>query len=701
MKLHLIRTACPTALLFALAGFWSRAATIAEERVIDGRMHHLRSGEQREWSEFPAESEGGTLRVAFSAEANAAAVTLRLRQRDVKQSWRLRLNDRDLGLLPNDENPMTTFWEIPPATLRKGENMLVVTGSGPADDVEIGDLRLVDLPRKRALHAATVKVRVVDADTGQPMPARVTVVDQQGSLCSVGAESNARLAVRPGVVYTADGQAEFGVPEGAYTVYAGRGFEYSIDSRHLDATPGAIHQLDLAIRREVPLDGYVSCDTHVHTLTYSGHGDCSLAERLVTLAGEGIELPIATDHNVAIDYLPALRESPVLGRFTPVVGNEVTTRVGHFNVCPLDATDPAIDHQGGDWSQVFAAIRRAGPRRVIVLNHPRDLHAGFRPFDPRRHIAMTGENLAGWRLEANAMELVNSGAVQSDAWRIVHDWLGLLNAGLRITPVGSSDSHDVARSIVGQARTYIRCRDENPGQIDVAEAVKSLLAGQVLVSYGLAAELTVDGMYGPGDVVAAGDQRELKLRVRVLGPSWSAADEVVLFMNGAEIRRAKIEPPGRMQGGVKFEADWRIALPSHDVSLAVVAVGPGVAGRFWPTAKPYQPDSPDWHPYTLGATGAVSIDCDGHRGYNSPREYALKLIDESQGDASVLATRLREFDEATAAQAAAELRRRGELLAGDTVATLVKQGSPATAAAVRRYIDAWKASEAARAASSP
>ncbi|HEX5444083.1 MAG TPA: CehA/McbA family metallohydrolase, partial [Pirellulales bacterium] len=540
----------------------------------------------REWSVFPAESEGGALRVAFSAETNAAAVTLRLRQRDVKQSWRLRLNDRDLGLLPNDENPMTTFWEIPPAALRKGENMLVVTGSGPADDVEIGDVRLIGRPRAAALREASVEVRVTDADTGQPMPARVTVVDQQGSLCSVGAESNARLAIRPGVVYTADGQAEFGVPEGAYTVYAGRGFEYSIDSRHLDATPGAIRQIDLAIRREVPLDGYVSCDTHVHTLTYSGHGDCSLAERLITLAGEGIELPIATDHNVAVDYLPALRKSAVLGRFTPVVGNEVTTRVGHFNAFPLDPADPAIDHQGGDWSQVFAAVRRAGPRRVIVLNHPRDIHAGFRPFEPRRHIAMTGENLAGWRLEANAIELVNSGAVQSDRWRLIHDWLGLLNAGLRITPVGSSDSHDVARSIVGQARTYIRCRDENPGQIDVAEAVESLLAGHVLVSYGLAAELTVDGMYGPGDVVPAGDQRELELRVRVLGPSWSAADEVVLFMNGAEIRRAKIEPPGRLQGGVKFEADWRIALPSHDVSLTVVAVGPGVAGLFWPTAKP-------------------------------------------------------------------------------------------------------------------
>ncbi|HEX7447376.1 MAG TPA: CehA/McbA family metallohydrolase [Pirellulales bacterium] len=691
----------PVVMVLAIVGQALSIRAVAAERVLDGRMHHLRSGDEREWSEFPAEAEGNSLRVTFAANRNDSPLALRIRQRDVKQAWRLRINEYDLGPLPNDECPMTTFWEISTDVLRQGDNILAVNGTGPSDDVEIGDVRLIDSPRARALSAATVKVRVVDSDTGQPLPARLTVLEKQGSLCSVAAQSNSRLAVRPGVLYTADGQAEFGVPEGAYTVYAGRGFEYSIDSRQIVATPGGEQQLELAIRREVPLDGYVSCDTHVHTLTYSGHGDCSLAERLITLAGEGIELPIATDHNVAIDYLPALRSSAVLGRFTPVIGNEVTTRVGHFNVFPLDATGPAIDHQGGDWSQVFAAIRRAGPRRVIVLNHPRDLHAGFRPFDPRRHLAMTGENLDGWRLEANAIELVNSGAVQSDAWQIVHDWLALLNAGLRIAPVGSSDSHDVARSIVGQARTYIRCRDENPGQIDVAEAIESLLAGRVLVSYGLVADLTVNGVHGPGDVVAADDASQIDLRVRVLGPSWSAADEVVLLMNGTEIRREKIEPPGRTQGGVKFQASWKLDRPPHDASLVVVAVGPGVAGLFWPTAKPYQPDSPDWKPYTLGATGAIYIDCDGRPGFTSPREFALRLIDETRGDAALLATRLRDFDAATAAQAAAELRRRGELFAGDLLATLMKQGSAVTAAAVRKYVASWKASEAARASSSP
>src|SRR5207249_8488164 len=134
---------------------------------------------------------------------------------------------------------------------------------------------------------------------------------------------------------------------------------------------------------------------------------------------------------------------------------------------------------------------------------PRDRHGDFRPFGPEHHNALTGENLDGWVLRANAMEVINSGAQQTDVLRPYRDWFGLLNRGLFLTPVGASDSHDVSRFLVGQARTYIRCRDDAPGNIDVPEAVTQLLAGRVLVSLGLLAEITINGKYGPGDLVPA------------------------------------------------------------------------------------------------------------------------------------------------------------------------------------------------------
>src|SRR6185369_15361008 len=173
---------------------------------------------------------------------------------------------------------------------------------------------------------------------------------------------------------------------------------------------------------------------HTHTLTHSGHGDATVEERMVTLAGEGIELPIATDHNRHIDQRPFAKTAGVGRYFTPVIGNEVTTPVGHFNIFPVRADANPPDFQSKDWKVIFDNVYRTPHVKAVVLNHARDLHSGVRPFGPKLHNAVAGENLEKWELKANAMEVVNSGAVQSDPLRLFHDWMGMLNRGYLLTP---------------------------------------------------------------------------------------------------------------------------------------------------------------------------------------------------------------------------------------------------------------------------
>jgi hypothetical protein len=678
------------------------ASTIAAEPItIHPRMVHLRSSGEREWSSFPEKAEASQLEARFAAKVNEREHALRLRQVDVKQLWRVWLNDKPLGELVRDENDLTAYFAIPPGELIAGENVVRIGIGGkatPADDIRVGQISLESGTVAEVLGEITIEVEVIDGETSRPIPARLTIVNGNDSLQQTAARSDDRLAVRHGVIYTADGQARLGVPAGKYMIYAGRGFEYSLAKVEASVTAGQTARHRLAIRRQVPTPGYVACDTHIHTLTHSGHGDATIAERMITLAGEGIELPIATDHNVHIDYEPHAQRLNVRQHFTPVMGNEVTTSVGHFNVFPVAARVRVPNHQLKEWSQIFNAIFGTPGVKVAILNHARDLHSGTRPFGPEHFNAVTGENLNRWPLRFNAMEVINSGATQTDPMRLLFDWMALLNRGCQVTPVGSSDSHDVSRFIVGQGRTYIRADDSDPSRINVDAAVANFLQGRVLVSYGLLAELVVNDKYASGDTAQlAGD--EMNAHIRVLGPHWTSAERVQLYANGRPVREEIVAPGSRSEksDGVQWEGNWKLPRPRHDVYLVAIATGKGVDGPYWPTAKPYQPTSPDWQPSTLAASGAVRVDGDGDGRYSCARDYAEQAFAKSGGNLQKLLTGLAAYDAAVAAQAMS-LYQAGGGQWNDELQTAAAAAPPQVATGIRDFWQAWRASELARAA---
>jgi hypothetical protein len=680
---------------------WFGGATLSagEPRVLFADFVDLRSGDVREWSEFPEHSQGDRLETRFSATKNDREFALRLRQHDVKQAWRVLLNDKPLGNLVIDENDQVGYLPIPPGALVGGENTLKIEPAkrgGASDDIRVGEIRLEERPVREALDVCKVAIEVVDANRKQPLPCRLTILDANGSLHAIAAQESEDLAVRAGFVYTSTGKAEFGLPVGRYTIYAGRGFEYSLAKVEITLSAGQSVRETLSLRREVPTEGYVACDTHIHTLTFSGHGDATIVERMVTLAAEGIELPIATDHNVHIDYEQHAKKSGVRQYFTPVIGNEVTTPVGHFNVFPVNAGARVPNAKLREWPAIFEEVYATPGVKVAILNHARDLHSGVRPFGPKLHNAVVGENLNGWPLRFNAMEVVNSGAVQSDPLRLLHDWMALLNRGLTITPVGASDSHDVARHFVGQGRTYIRTDDRDPGKIDVADAVASFQEGRVLVSYGLLVEMTVGGKYQSGELAAASG-KELQVDLRVLGPHWTSASKIQLYANGRLIREEAIaaQQTAELPTGVKWKGTWTVPKPKHDVHLVAIALGPGIEGSYWKTAKPYQPTSPDWNPYTLACSGAIRLNADGDGRWSSPRDYAEQIVASSKADLSAAIAALANYDEATAAQAAHLLRTVGTNLISTEVADLLTKAPPPVQRGFGDYIEAWKENERA------
>ncbi len=664
----------------------SAAAEDTLEFVVQSRMMHLRRGEPREWHTFSEHVDARQLNRTFAGRVNESSWTIRLRQVDVKQSWQIKINDRVVGTLVRDENDLVSDFEIPANTIRDGDNRLQIIRSGgdASDDILVGEIEIHRVAPSALRGESTVLIDVVDTNQ-QPIPARITIVDDRGVLQPVHTQGERHLAVREGVVYTSTGSAKFGVAAGKFRVYASRGFEYNAPSAVFTIDPGVTLKRTLSLQREVNTNGWVACDPHVHTVTHSGHGDCTIDERMATIAGEGIELVIATDHNKHIDYRGIAASHGVEKYFTPVIGNEVTTKQGHFNIFPVAEGAPVPNHQSTDWDELFEEIYTTPDVKIAILNHPRDIHTGFRPFSPRHHVSVSGENLDGNRMQFNAMEMINSGAVQVNAKELLHDWCGLINRGIQITPVGASDSHDVSRYIVGQGRTYIQCDDDDPGSIDVDKAVAAFQEGRVIVSYGLMIKLSVkkarDADRIELDTGSAGDppvlEKEwIEVTAEVLGPSWAKCNQVSLYVNGPirPISPSWAQPvlvsEEEKTRGVLRKACWRLVPESapefasdppiqQDVWLTAFAFGPGVDQPFWKTAKPYQMEGTAFHPYTFSCSGAIKLDLDGDGKYSSPYDYARQVAGDTNGDVDLAIEKLDRYHPAVAVQYAALMMKRG------------------------------------------
>ncbi|HKX61840.1 MAG TPA: CehA/McbA family metallohydrolase [Verrucomicrobiae bacterium] len=679
----------------------SAPAAPAQKLVLSERQLLLRSGPIAEWNAFVTTSpDGRRFELSFDARSNTAPASLFIRQDDVRQDWTVEMNGQRLGKLFTMEADLIHSLAVPPGLVREGSNHLAILPPQMADDIVIRSIVLDGRSLVEATAEAILRIHVRAEQGSEDLPCRITIVNRDGALAALVAATNVlaadkqngvpptntALAVRPGVVYTGNGQAEVGLQAGSYLVYASRGFEWSMATQAVTVAEGGRQNVELSLRREVDTTGWVSCDTHVHTFTFSRHGDCTMEERMLTLAGEGVELPVATDHNLQVDYAEAARLTRMGRYFTPITGNEVTTPAGHFNIFPVRPDARSPDFKITDWPRLMKALRATPDVRVIILNHPRNVHNGFQPFAATNFNAVSGDNLRGPDFTFDAMELMNSSAQQSDYMVVYRDWFALLNHGYRITAVGSSDCHDVSRYIVGQGRTYIAADDSNPSRIDVPSACSNLVAGRAVVSMGLLPQIQVDDRFGAGDL-ATGLPANIRVAAKVLGPSWASVTNVALFANGVLVREEAV--PANNSAGTKGLVRWTLPRPRHDVHLVVIATGPEVTAPFWAIPKPYQPVTRAWTGRVIGSTNPVWIDGDGDGRFSSARVYAADVLKNNGPDLKAIFRGLRPFDEAIAAQAASLCMAAGISFEGPAFTDSLEAATPA----VRRGFEAFAATQ--------
>lgn len=635
------------------------SAELPPGRVLDPTFHHLGDNVVKNWPEAPQNPGGFNLDIEFDATANQEEQLLGITHRDVDNPWILRLNGKKLGELKKGKELTLRHYPIPAGALKEGRNVLSIS-SKSKDDISVGGVTLYNASLRKLLNLQPVHVSVINESTGKPLPARVTVTDPKRNKVEIYYAESGETAVRPGVLYTLGKPTPFELPPGEYRIAATHGTEWSMAEAPLRVEDGATPSVELALRQEFETPGFVASDTHIHTLTFSGHGDSSAEERMVTLAAEGVELAVATDHNHQTDYLPYQKALKLEGRFTSVTGNEVTTKNGHFNSFPLPPGKDIPPYKESDWTKLVAGIRAKGAR-VVILNHPRwpDIPRG--PFGRFGLNRASGQRASGGAFTFDAMELINSGTLQPDPLYLCRDWFALLNHGEKITAVGSSDSHTVG-NIVGQGRTYVRSSADDPGRIDIGEACDAFLRGDTTVSMGIVADLKVNRTFSMGDTVNAND-RPVKLNLRVAAPSWVKPRTAIVFLNG--VAAATKPVPSSAGKTTDTQIHFKLSPPQHDAWMVCVVLGDAVTHPAWATEKPY----------TFAATNPVYLDANGDGAYQNPRDTAVKLLGAArEQDADPLQSALKEED-GIAVQMISELRDQAKPEQRKTLDTRVKEAS--------------------------
>lgn len=376
------------------------------------------------------------------------------------------------------------------------------------------------LPQKGA-----IDVTATDATSSTPLPVRVQVLPVAGAFQP---PDNFGEPIVPRdnilhVVFPTDGKALLNVPPGDNRVVVSRGYEYDIVDTVVTVSAGANTPVAAALSRVVDSSGVLCGDFHIHTHRSLDAPD-SPELKLRAAAGDGVELPVRSDHEFVTAFESVVGSLGLEAWMYGLTSLELTTSSwGHFGVFPL-VPDPGLPNDGAIvWNgidesgavEIFEPVpvlndARSRPGNpVVIVNHPRpepgagggfgeligeNYFRGFNgpltntggvQYDPVTDTIQRDDidPDTWWDRDFKIVEVFNDSSFaenKQDDGRIypgepptdasgeigtVDDWFGLLNSDERegVFAVGSSDSHVIQSGRpVGYPRTCVLVGTDDP-----------------------------------------------------------------------------------------------------------------------------------------------------------------------------------------------------------------------------------------------
>ncbi len=417
--------------------------------------------------------------------------------------------------------------------------------------------------------------------------------------------------------------SEIALPVGTYRVSASRGPEYSIDERTVEVSEGESEELVFTIDRVIDRPDLISMDSHLHTL--ESDGAVAIEEKIRALVAEGVDVAIATDHNLPVDYRPALAKLGFEGSLIVLAGAEVTVPERlDYNTYPMavrsaERNHGSIDVLSTDLSGLFQASRARDPGVVLQINHPRSWQ-----FDYFNWYALDPESAAfareGFDLSFDLIEVVNGADYDRPDNRAARkDWMNLLRRGYTFPLVGTSDSHEIDRDEPGYSRTYLYRGDSHGTPLDVEQLMQRVRQGRSFASNGPILDLTVSDRYRPGDTISAADGA-LKVGIDVWTAPWIEASAVQLYVNGEPQSVPTRSIPHAT--AIHLRADVELQL-DRDAYLVAEVRGSGDLSPVLQERSTASGSETGIRPYAL--TNPVFVDVDGNGKFDAPLPHEIEV----------------------------------------------------------------------------
>ncbi len=473
----------------------------------------------------------------------------------------------------------------------------------------------------------SLRVSVVDAATGKPVPARVSVTLADGRSAAPDdawrhaddAFDRARRPMEYGYFHTS-GTSRVDVPAGTVTVEVSRGPEYEVVRQEVKVTSGQTALVRAPLRRLMALPGWTSGDLHVH-MNYGGHYRATPATLAFQARAEGLNVV----ENLIVnkeDRVPDVayftgKPDPVSGADLLILHDQEfhTSFWGHTGLLGLTRHLVLPDYAGyagtaaaslfPDNATVSAITRAQGG--LLGYVHPFDWYPDPRDSTTPLTHALPVDAALGM---IDYFEVVGF----SDHLATSKVWYQLLNSGFRIPAGAGTDAMTNFASLrgpVGTNRVYVH----SGVPLNRERWYAALKAGRSFATNGPLLQFQAGGIGIGGELKLPRGSHRVAMRVTLR--SHVPLDHLQIIGNGEVVAELPLR-------GHRTSADTT-------VTVAVARSG-------WYLLRAYaeQPAEPVLDLYPFGTTSPIYISVGGEPMRANPGDvaYFLEWISRLERDAA-------------------------------------------------------------------